>query len=698
MAEYSREQLVSALRNAHNSGDERAAKVIAGRIQTLGQAQQSNIGQQDEPEPVRAQSVEPQAPIEIPQSRVSTQEPETDALGDMLSSVKQDSKKIRSGAYSYGTQQPEQSFSYRTTKDQAMRPIEGARTIGSAPELNEMSVAAFKTSLGLLTEGDPDRAQQVIQSNIPDATFRVDEQGNRIAVLPSGEYIFDSPDLDAQDIARGIVDVAAFTPAGRALTIPRAVGTAAATELGLEGLTQAAGGGEVDLGDVALAGAFGGGGKALENVISTGYRLAKGVPEGDAKDLVDFAESQGVPLYTTDIDAPRTFVGKQAQSAAEKIPFAGTGAMREGQQKARSKLVEDFTSKFGDYNPQEVFDSLQSQTNKVKQAAGRARQNIMEQVVDVDVPTNNAIDAIDTEINRLTTSPKGKQKATVDQSTVDALNRYKEDLINDPSFENLESLRTQFRVDVKGERAVLNNRSEAAMNRIYSAMTKDLNETVELSLGSQAADKWRKSNAVYANEINKIKNTRLKGVLQRGELTPETVNNLLFSSKPSEVKTLYNSLNAKGKRAARAGLIAKAVEKSGDSPQKFLSEVRKLEKPLGIALTRNDRAYLKGLRRYLEATSQAAQAEVVTPTGQQLFQVAVPAGIATDVGTTGGLSTIGAGFYGLMARAYESKPVRNAVIRLQSVSPDSDEYLRRLGEVSNVLRTLSQAGRRQEDE
>lgn len=581
------------------------------------------------------------------------------------------------------------------TGDDRMTPeMENLDEIGNAPELNSMSWSAFKTSLGLNTTSDEDKLKAVITQNIPGASFTTDSKGNTIVNLESGQYALNKPGLSGQDVIRGAMDLAAFTPAGRASSIGGAIGANALTEAAMQGAASSVGGGDIDLGDVALSGALGGASKAAENVIGAAYRAARGRPTGQAADATEFARSTGAPLMTSDVNPPSTFVGKAAQSAAEKVPFAGTGIPRAQQQEARKQIISDYAAKFGEYNPDDVYTSLQRQTNRVKQAAGASRQNIINQVSDSSLASNKAIDAIDAEIERLSRSPSGKELATADTATIQKLQDYKADIEADPTFANLERLRTQFRTDVKGERTVMPSRSESAINKIYSAMSDDMSETVKGTLGDKAAATWKKANSIYANEANKIKNTRLKNVLQRGELTPEVVNNMIYSNKPSEFKTLYGSLDVKGKRAARSALIGKAIEKAGDSPERFVNELNKMSGHLGVAFKGNDKKYLNGMQAYLNATRQASKAETMTPTGQQLFQIAIPASIATDAATTGGAGTAGAVAYGVLARAYESAPIRNALTRLNSIPKGSSRFEQQINSISRLLNLSSQTLRR----
>ncbi|MGL4757277.1 MAG: hypothetical protein ACRCXB_33410 [Aeromonadaceae bacterium] len=568
-----------------------------------------------------------------------------------------------------------------TPEMQQMQPV------GNAPELNALTMDAAKMGFAQLFGSDKSQEQILQQMG---GKIGYDEKGNAIVELPSGRYALNKPGLSPQDVTSGIAQALAFAPAAGAGTVAKAALGAGATEAALKGAVQASGGEQVNPDEVALAAALGGAGKVAENALGGLYRMATGTPSGDAAAIREFSMEQGAPLLTSDIAPPSTFAGKSAQSAAEKVPFSGTGAVRAEQQAARTRLVDEFSQRFGEYRPEEVVDSLKRQTSKVKQAAGSVRQGVMDQMQGAKVVPVNAIKAIDDEIARLSASPGGVARQTADTQTIQKLQAYKADLEAEGSFQNLEQLRTNFRTDVKGERMVMPNRSEAAINKIYSAMSKDMSESIQSTLGPDAARKWANSNAVYRSEAENIKQTRLKSILQKGDITPEVVNNMLFSNKPSETKALYASLDKRGRDAMRAGLIGKAVEKSGGSPDKFLGELNRMGGKIGVAFKGADRKFAEGLQKYLAATKQASAASLMTPTGQQLMQIAVPAGVTGDVMTTGGTATMAAIGYGGLARAYESSPVRNAVMRLQSMPAGSSAFEKQLASVQRLLIPFAQ--------
>jgi len=133
------------------------------------------------------------------------------------------------------------------------------------PELNQMSVASFKTALGSLLS-NPQETVQILQSNFPGVQVRQDEKGNFIlrSSVNQQEYAI-PPGFTMGDIPRAIGGVAAFLPAGRAATIPGAVVGAGATQAAIE-TTQAATGGQISPAEIGLAAATGPAGQILQRV------------------------------------------------------------------------------------------------------------------------------------------------------------------------------------------------------------------------------------------------------------------------------------------------------------------------------------------------------------------------------------------------------------------------------------------------
>ncbi|EDI0968385.1 lytic transglycosylase domain-containing protein [Salmonella enterica subsp. enterica serovar Newport] len=436
-----------------------------------------------------------------------------------------------------------------------------------------------------------------------------------------------------------------------------------------------------DLGTgVALGGAI----NQLGRAAGAAYRGIRGTIAPEAQQAIQFANAADVPLHTTDVLQPNSRVGRMAQTTAENIPFAGTSSMRANQQEARSQLVDEFASRFGEYDPSIVIGSLKAKTSGIRKAAGNRLEQVQSAMTGVNIQPTRAIQQIDDEIGKLQ-----KLGQVADTDTISKLQAYRNELAKgDVNLEQLSRLRTQFRMDVRGERTRMPPPAEAAVQRVYRAMTGDIDNSIGQNLGNDTLRRYKQANAVYADEASKLQNTRLKNVLMKGDLTPEVVNNMLFSKNKSEVQNLYRSVGHVGRAQMRNGIIGKAMEKSGGSPDQFLRQVNLMSTQTGIAFKGRDAAYLKGLKNYLESTKRAGQAGVTTPTGQQTIPFILGIGSATNPALVG----VGGG-YGLLARMYESEPARNAMLRLANTPRGSTAFEKALSDVERAVNSFAQGAK-----
>ncbi|ECI3508438.1 lytic transglycosylase domain-containing protein [Salmonella enterica subsp. arizonae] len=436
-----------------------------------------------------------------------------------------------------------------------------------------------------------------------------------------------------------------------------------------------------DLGaGVALGGAI----NQLGRAAGAAYRGIRGTIAPEAQQAIQFANAADVPLHTTDVLQPNSRVGRMAQTTAENIPFAGTSTMRANQQEARSQLVDEFASRFGEYDPSIVIGSLKAKTSGIRKAAGNRLEQVQSAMTGVNIQPTRAIQQIDDEIGKLQ-----KLGQVADTDTISKLQAYRNELAKgDVDLEQLSRLRTQFRMDVRGERTQMPPPAEAAVQRVYRAMTGDIDNSIVQNLGNDTLRRYKQANAVYADEASKLQNTRLKNVLMKGDLTPEVVNNMLFSKNKSEVQNLYRSVGQVGRAQMRNGIIGKAMEKSGGSPDQFLRQVNLMSNQTGIAFKGRDAAYLKGLKNYLESTKRAGQAGVTTPTGQQTIPFILGVGTVTNPALVG----VGGG-YGLLARMYESEPARNAMLRLANTPRGSTAFEKALAEVERAVNSFAQGAK-----
>jgi len=168
--------------------------------------------------------------------------------------------------------------SRRSASPEVAAALAEKRTIYDMPEANQMSFGLLKAALGGLMAGSEERAK-IFAANFPGLTYRLDQQGTVFLRSPTDgkEYVIE-PGLTARDIPRGAATAAAFTPAGRAATIPGAIIKAGATQTAIEASQAATGGGTglADVGEVALAGALGPAGQILQRVVPPVVQAVKG--------------------------------------------------------------------------------------------------------------------------------------------------------------------------------------------------------------------------------------------------------------------------------------------------------------------------------------------------------------------------------------------------------------------------------------
>ncbi|MDX8838402.1 DNA transfer protein [Salmonella enterica] len=421
--------------------------------------------------------------------------------------------------------------------------------------------------------------------------------------------------------------------------------------------------------------------------IGRGITAVRGEISPADQQLLKRAAAADVPVMTSDVVPPKTKLGNQLQGYSEGV-IAGTGPMRAAQQDARTKLVNRFTEKYGDYDPSVVVDSLKSGVAREKSLAKSKLNSLSGRMVGKPVDTSGAIRAIDGAVNEL-----GKLKGVSDTQTISALNDYKnaiQEITNgDDAFELLDKLRTQFRIDVKGDRTVLPSMSQTMVDRVYNSLTNSLSKSIAKGLSPKDASAWRAGKADYAKMATHATQTRLKNVLNKGDLTPEAVNTIVYGQYGSDIARLYGKLDQKGKDMLRAAYISKIADKVGDSPQKMMTELGKLQKQVNGQVFKTvfggkNGKEIEGMLSILDATKRASEANVVTKTGMTL------APLVRVIGNlkTGGALLAGETGIGLMSRVYESPMARNALLRLANTKAGTPAYERALSNAANAIRPL----------
>ncbi|SDA11212.1 hypothetical protein SAMN03159476_00401 [Pseudomonas sp. NFPP05] len=573
-----------------------------------------------------------------------------------------------------------------TGSDRQTRATQELPELQNSGLLNGLDIPSGKgaaVAAAMATMTNPEEIAQTLKSLSPQIGIQQDEKGNLIAAnnATGARAVINKPGFTGMDALQALGLGAAFTPAGRGAAMAGggiarqavALGAGSAlTQAAIEG-GQAAAGGEFNPEDVALAGATGAAVPAVTGTIGAGVDVARrGVAAlrgeaGGAAPIVQAANANNIPLMTSDIAPPRTPIGQLAQRTGERIPYAGTGALRAQQQEARAAAIQQLGERYPTPAPNQIIDSLRARTDQVRRAAGDRLQQYEQQLTRVgEVPYPRTQQSIEDAVQELS-----RPGVVQSPEALAELQGFARTLGEAPqTYGTLRENRTALREIVNGfdspMRSQLPSRARALLTRVQSSLTQDMQDVARSNLSPRDYGRLQQANAVYAREADLLQNTRLKNVLDKGDLTPEVAEHLLFSKKASEVRNLYRSLDTNGRQAARATLIQKAIRDSGGveniSPDRFANNMRRLQTQSGIVFRGDELAQLRGLEQVLNATRRAGQIGI-TSTGQEGTVPVMAAAAGSAIGSFGGtLATAGA--IGGAARAYESAAVRNALIRI----------------------------------
>lgn len=573
------------------------------------------------------------------------------------------------------------------TGESKMTPeVQGLEGIMSSPEMNAFNTDAMKAAWVQMFGNDNDFVKVI--SNMGGQVSQ-DEKGNLLVDLPSGRYALNKPGLSSEDVMPFIANAVAFTPAARAPTIFGATARSAGTDLALQSSVNMAGGGDINPLQTALSAGIGGGGKAIERGLSGLSRATSGNIAPETQQLLRNAEQNGIDVLTTDVLPPRTSVGRQLQQAGEQS-IGGTGNRRAIQAEQRENFVESVPQmiehEFGIYAPHVMQGEVNAGLRRAKDMHGGVINNITQQMTGVPVTPTRSIPAIDEALQRIGNGLAPNNAAT--QILTNLRNR----VANGASFEELRNLRTELRQSLQGDNLAMPTALESAYNRINTAMTNDMNRSVGQNLGAGTLNQLRHANNEYRNIARGIEKTGLKNALEKGDITPELINNIVYSKRPSDIARIFNMVNENGRNQLRSAYLTRAYEKANGSPQRMVTQLNQLinqsnGQVFNTVFNQQQRRMIEGMRDVLEATRRASTANQVTQTGMSLI---TPTRTAATLLTGGTSLGIEAGT-GLIARMYESPAIRNMLLRLHNTPRGSTARDRAITNIINTLTATGQA-------
>jgi hypothetical protein len=579
------------------------------------------------------------------------------------------------------------------------------------PELNQMSMASFKSALGTLVS-NPAETVQIMKANFPNLQIRQDPKGNYImrSSIDQKEYVI-PPGVSMGDIPRILGGVLSFTPPGRATTLPRMAIGSAATQAAIE-TSQAATGGEFNPEEVAIAGAAAPIVPGIARIPSAISALTKPIQE-PIKGALEAAKQVGVRVLTSDVLRPQTFIGKTGQQIGERIPIAGTGPVRAAQQAERMDAVKNLFSQYGVTGSENLSDDIIEDVVKKRSGVVTKYTSMKNDVFNrLDaagtVPVNKTVQQIDDEMIRL-------RDVTGADPLINRLQELKVKLQNNPNIKAVESNRKVIGDWLKDDSiASIKTETQKVAKRLYGPLQDDMSDFISANGQPRDLAKWKIANKNLADSRGDLEKTAFKSAIDNADVTPELVMNMLLSKKPSDSALLYKSLSDEGRKNAKAAIINQVAAKASIadatvpggkvfSPEAFAREVDRLEPTVKNFFRGDELKQLQGLSRVITLTQRAAQAGVSPSTGAQIAPLVTYGGLAQffssqgfgPIGSLLGTAT-SVGALGGAARVYESAPIRNIMIKLAQSPRNTPEEAKLLNKLALTVQQMEKEKQPQE--
>ncbi len=392
--------------------------------------------------------------------------------------------------------------------------------------------------------------------------------------------------------------------------------------------------------------------------------------------VIQEGAERGVRVMTSDVREPKTWAGKWIRATGEKIPVAGTGAGRAAQAEERVDAVRGLVNEFSDDAGAATDDILRSVSDDLIKTHGKTVSRYVGLKDEVFDSVSGAgpvpVPKVSARIDELIAANEGK--ATM-APLVAELRKWRSDLPANTDIRDLDGLRATLGDAYKDPRlAGAQTQVQKSVNSLYGPLREDIDAFVQANGKPRDLTKLRVANKRLSDGMDEVNKTALKSVLAKGDVTPENVKNLLFSSKPSDVRQVYKRLSPEGKANARAAILHDVLDKSGGledvSAKRFTSNLAKRAKQIGVTFSEDDKRSVDGFVRLMKATSRADDAALSPPTGIQSLPI-IGGAVATDLlgGAGAGLASIAS--IGALARAYESPTMRRILVKVAKAPPGS---------------------------
>lgn len=575
--------------------------------------------------------------------------------------------------------------------------IEGGFLQGAAPA-DVAKIAAMT-----MITNDQNELANIIQKTLPNVRIQYDKdaKGNIYPILVNPDNgktaVIDKPGTDILNVAQFAGQAGLFA-SGPASGVLRTVATEAGKEAAIQ-TAQAATGGKFDAGDVVATAGIAGGMQGLGGAAGFAFRALKGKGDEAAEGLLAASKEFNVPVMTSDIFNPENWLTRGAQITSEWLPVVGTGGVRHAQQEARKQAMDDFLSMYRGGTYEEVIQEIGKKSDQMRQATGAVYNKVnpfLDQLSQGSgVPMPNATREINKLHDYLTTP--GLDVDAADLNLADDLDAL---MTGTPqSFQVLKDNISAWHErlnSIDPNSRPITSKIKARFDGVLRAARKDRDDFAQMNLNEADFSALKQADATWGEAVTDMGTSKLKAILDKGDVTPEVARQMMFSRNKSDVTRLYKNLTPKGQDAARAAFItqiAKDLEstQAGLSPSSLASRMNKYQDGIDVLFEGNRKNEISGFMNLMDATRRAQ--DVTKGKGSNTFENVAFGGSLLATGS-GAIPATAFGAYatlGGISRLFESPKVRNLLVKANGMKPGSTE-LQQLGtQFNNILRASLQA-------
>ena len=429
--------------------------------------------------------------------------------------------------------------------------------------------------------------------------------------------------------------------------------------------------------------------KGVGAVANVGRALVGGAKKGpitEAEKVIQAGKQANIPIRTTDVYPPQSWVGKKLEAASDIVPIAGTGGGLVKTQTARQKAAEDFVRQYvpeAETNPawlQDITTQVKEKHGTMIKKFGDLKNRVLQRPEyntiagqEISIPTPKLTEAIDKELAEIQPNYETEMQKGPGQ-----FSKMREELLamraqaaENKGLNALENVRKTYSKKYK-------DKDPGAFdfeNLFYPSLKEDMGGFLK-SKNPVDFKKWQVGNQELQTLGKEVKNTSLSNIMNKGDIVPESAKNILLSKNASEVEILAKYLDDKGKQSAKSVIVEDMMARSrlkGEEnidPDKFFESLSQRQNQIKTFFSKQEQDAIEGLKRALQATKRSGKYAKSTPLQMGLGTIGAAGFGSLLPGLTQSLMSV-AGAVAVGGRAYQSKAMRNTLVALGRVKQNS---------------------------